>query len=50
MADDKPNTNVQQQELSANGDLANSTEKDAADMRKLGVQQETKVRPGIGKL
>lgn len=50
MADDKPTTNVQQQELSANGDIANSTENDAADMRKLGVQQETKVRSRLGKV
>jgi hypothetical protein len=48
MADEKPTTNVQQAERSANGDLANSTERDAADMRKLGVQQETKVRSRLG--
>ena len=34
---------IQQHELSANGDVANSTERDAADMVKLGVKQETKV-------
>ena len=44
ISDDKPVSNVQQQELSANGDIANSTERDAADMRKLGIHQETKVR------
>ena len=40
---DNPISNVQQHEFSANGDVANSTERDAADMRKLGVHQETKV-------
>jgi hypothetical protein len=38
---------IQQNELSANGDIANSTERDAADMVKLGVKQETKVSQWI---
>ena len=40
-------TAIQQNEISANGDIANSTERDAADMVKLGVKQETKVCLGI---
>ena len=39
---EKPGYNSQEYEVAANGDSASSTSRDAADMRKLGVQQETK--------
>lgn len=41
---DKPSSTIMDNELSNSGELANSTERDAADMRKMGVKQETKVR------
>lgn len=44
---DKPSSSIQHNELSANGDIANSSEKDVVDMRKLGVKQETKRRFGL---
>lgn len=40
---EKTSVTIQLHERSANGDIANSTERDAADMRKLGIHQETKV-------
>lgn len=44
LAQEKPGINVQTNELSYNGEIAGSTDQDARDMWKLGVQQETKVQ------
>jgi hypothetical protein len=41
--DEKSGANTHSNDLTYNGNLAQSTEQDALDMHKLGVRQETKV-------
>ena len=47
---EKSQSTAQTNELSYNGEFAGSTDHDAMDMRKLGVQQETKVTNNDGRL